>query len=99
MSSWDDLDVSFIRDPQTRLQRFLERKNGEIISPDKISWLFSGDYVEALDALNEWILKHENDCIRISNTPLQVRISIPVDRKFNKAIHENNMKKPRGYGK
>ena len=83
-----NFDLRQIPDPQTRLDRYMDGMNGEIISPQKISWLFFDDFIMANDELIRWASRHEKDCFRISENPIAIRISIPVDEKYNRIIHE-----------
>ena len=85
-----NFDLRQIPDPQTRLDRYMDGMNGEIISPQKISWLFFDDFIMANDELIRWESRHPKDCFRISSNPIQLRISIPVDEKYNRIIHGKN---------
>ena len=77
----ETFDLRQIPDPQTRLDRFMDGMNGEIVYPEKVSWLFFGDIVQANDELIRWESRHPKSCFRISSNPIQLRISIPVDEK------------------
>ncbi|MHB1507460.1 MAG: hypothetical protein ACYCUZ_05325 [Cuniculiplasma sp.] len=94
----ETFDLRQIPDPQTRLDRYMDGMNGEIVSPEKVSWLFFDDFVQANDELIRWESRHPKDCFRISSNPIQLRISIPVDEKYNRIIHVKNTEN-RGYRK
>ena len=86
----ETFDLRQIPDPQTRLDRYMDGMNGEIVSPEKVSWLFFDDFVQANDELIRWESRHPKDCFRISSNPIQLRISIPVDEKYNRIFHVKN---------
>ena len=86
----ETFDLRQIPDPQTRLDRFMDGMNGEIVYPEKVSWLFFGDIVQANDELIRWESRHPKSCFRVSSNPIQLRISIPVDEKYNRIIHGKN---------
>jgi hypothetical protein len=86
----ETFDLRQIPDPQTRLDRYMDGMNGEIVYPEKVSWLFFGDIVQANDELIRWESRHPKSCFRISSNPIQLRISIPVDEKYNRIIHGKN---------
>ena len=87
----EQFDLRQIPDHQTRLDRYMEGMNGEIVSPSKISWLFFGDFIHANDELIRWESRHPMDCFRISSNPIQLRISVSVDEKYNRIINEKNV--------
>ena len=89
-------DLRQIQDPQTRLDRYMDGMNGEIVSPEKVSWLFWGDFIQANDELLRWEGRHPKDCFRISSNPIQLRISIPMDQAYNRIIHEKNTQRRQG---
>ena len=86
----ETFDLRQIPDPQTRLDRYMDGMNGEIVSPEKVSWLFFDDFVQANDELIRWESRHPKDCFRISSNPIQLRISIPMDEKYNRIFHVKN---------
>ena len=86
----ETFDLRQIPDPQTRLDRFMDGMNGEIVYPEKVSWLFFDDIVQANDELIRWESRHPKDCFRISSNPIQLRISLPVDERYNRIIHGKN---------
>ena len=94
----ETFDLRQIPDPQTRLDRYMDGMNGEIVSPEKVSWLFFDNFVQANDELIRWESRHPNDCFRISSNPIQLRISIPMDEKYNRIFHVKNTEK-RGFRK
>lgn len=89
----EQFDLRSIPDPQTRLDRYMDGMYGEIVSPEKVSWLFFWDPVQANDELVKWESRHPKDCHRISSNPIQLRITLPIDRNFNKIIHEQNVQR------
>ena len=94
----ETFDLRQIPDPQTRLDRYMDGMNGEIVSPEKVSWLFFDDFVQANDELIRWESRHPKDCFRIPSNPIQLRISIPMDEKYNRIFHVKNTEK-RGFRK
>ncbi len=89
----EQFDLRSIPDPQTRLDRYMDGMYGEIVSPLKVSWLFFGDFIQANDELIKWESRHLKDCFRISSNPIQLRIILPIDRNYNKIIHEKNVQR------
>ncbi len=74
-------DYSLIRDPQTRLDRYLETKDGESISAESLSILFAGDITEAEYQLRRWEARHPRDCFEIRSSPILVRVSMNSRRR------------------
>ena len=89
----EQFDLRQIPDPQTRLDRYMDGMYGEIVSPEIVSWLFFGDFIKAGDELVRWEARHPKDCFRISSNPIQLRIILPIDRNYNKIIHEKNVQR------
>ena len=50
-----------IRDPQTRLDRYIENKYIEIVSPETIDFLFGNDKMIATQEILRWRERHTGD--------------------------------------
>ena len=87
----EQFDLREIPDPQTRLDRYMDCMYGEIVSPEKVSYLFFGDFIQANDELIRWESRHPKDCFRISSNPIQLRITLPIDKKYNEIVHAKNV--------
>ncbi|MGP6221066.1 hypothetical protein [Caldiplasma sukawensis] len=86
----NQFDYSLIPDPQTRLDRYLEKRNGENITASSISFLFSNDIPEAEYQLRRWVSRHPRDCFSIRASPLEIRITVNENHKYNRNVHEKN---------
>ena len=81
-----------ITDPQTRLDRYLENKHIDIVSPETVSFLFGNEKV-ATEEILRWEARHEGDYFCLDPArPDVIRITI-TDHNIvvsNKSILKKN---------
>ena len=81
-----------IMDPQTRLDRYLENKHIDIVSPETVGFLFDNEKIAA-DEILRWKKRHDGkyfcldparpDVIRVTITDHDIAVS-------NKSMHKKN---------
>ena len=82
-----------IPDPQTRLDRYLENKHIDIVSPESVSFLFGNEKI-ATEEILRWKARHKEqdyfcldparpDVIRVTITDHDIAVS-------NKFMHKKN---------
>ena len=83
-------DLANIKDPQIRIDRYMEFQDGKIVKADDpdIMLLFNYDPVESEDGLTNWAERHNDACSILSTYPLVLKIfgHDPNDRE-NRNIH------------
>ena len=94
-----------ITDPQTRLDRYLENKHIDIVSPETVSFLFGNEKI-ATEEILRWRERHEGDyfcldparpdVIRITTTDHNIVVSNKSILKKNNRRY-NNAKKHSKY--
>ena len=85
-----------IRDPQTRLDRYIENKYIEIVSPETIDFLFGNDKMIATQEILRWRERHAGDYFCLDPArPDVIRVTI-TDHDIvvsNKSLHKKNSRR------
>ena len=82
-----------IRDPQTRLDRYIENKYIEIVSPETIDFLFGNDKMIATEEILRWKARHERNCFCLDPARpdiIKVTITDHSIEVHNKSVHKKN---------
>ena len=91
-----------IRDPATRIDRYMEQQGGRIVSATDhdLMLLFSWDVLEAEDALAGWSTRHRNDCDILNMNPARIKVygTILPDRE-NRILFDKKMQARKHAGK
>ena len=86
-------DFRLIQNEDTRIDRYMETCNGETVTPGQVSWIFDGDSDAALYFLKNWYERHPERGHIVSVVPYSIRVSNPENDKYNKAVHELNVRR------
>ena len=82
-----------ITDPQTRLDRYLENKHIDIVSPEIVSFLFGNDKRIATQEILRWKERHEGDyfCLDPARPEvIKVTLTDHDTDVHNKIVHNKN---------
>ncbi len=81
-----------IQNPQTRLDRYLENKHIDIVSPETVSFLFGNEKI-ATEEILRWKERHKRDYFCLDPArPDIIRVTI-TDQDIvlsNKSVHKKN---------